>query len=276
MKAKLFISVFCLCAFLQIQAQNHVGTWRLVSGTYNSSDGTTITQTSADKKEIKIITPTHFMWMSQVPDSIDNKRMVFEAAGGGHYTMNGNQYVELLEYASWEDYINDKTIFNLQITGDKMRQTGEIISQDGTIVKLDETWERIKLPPQSGKHVGTWMLTSQVVTNPKGEKTTTDMAKLRQVKTISPTHWMLIAENTETVKKKLVNAIGGSYTLKGNKYVESLESYEDVKTNYTLRVKGDKLYMVGTLVNEDGEKFVYDEVYQRDDNTAQKVARTVK
>jgi hypothetical protein len=179
--------------------------------------------------------------------------------------LNNNKYIEALEYASWEEYAKDKTNFTLQIDGDIMIQTGYITYPDGSKLTLEETWRREVLPPQEGKHVGTWHMISQKVTNPKRKTTKTDMSKLKQVKIISPTHWMFIAENIEDGKKKFKSALGGSYTLNGTKYVEAIENNEYIQTDYTLRVKGNKLYMEGSLITPEGEKYILDEVYQREE-----------
>jgi hypothetical protein len=266
-----FFLVLLIFSAFQLPAQNdHVGTWKLLSAKYVSSSGETDYFTTEKVKETKIITPTHFMWMIQLADSLDNSKKVLptaSSAGGGTYLMLSNdKYIESLEYASWEEYTKDKTNFTLQIDGDIMVQTGYITYPNGSKLTLEETWRREELPPINGKHVGTWHMMSQKVTNPKGKTTKTDMTRLKQVKIITPTHWMFIAENIENGKKKFRNALGGSYTLHGTKYVEAIENAEDVQTDYTLQVKGNKLHMVGSLTTPEGEKYVYDEIYQREEN----------
>jgi hypothetical protein len=269
------ILAFCIFSTIQLFAQNaHVGTWKLLSAKYLSSSGETDYFTNLIVKETKIITPTHFMWMIQLPDSLDPTKKVLSSAGGGTYMMlAGNKYIEALEYASWDEYAKDKTNFSLQIDGDIMIQTGYISYPDGSQLTLEETWRRENLPPQEGKHVGTWHMVTQKVTNPKGKTTKTDMSKLKQVKIISPTHWMFISENIEDGKKKFRNALGGSYILNGTKYVEAIENNEDIQTDYTLKVKGNKLHMIGSLITPEGDKYIYDEIYQREEDIPKKLVK---
>jgi hypothetical protein len=117
---------------------------------------------------------------------------------------------------------------------------------------------------------------SQKVTNPKGKTTKTDMDTLKQVKVISPTHWMFVSETIHNGKKKFRGAAGGTYSLKGTKYVEELENAEDIQTDYVLEVKGNKLMMQGSLTTPQGEKFIYDEVYLRETTDNKKIAKREK
>jgi hypothetical protein len=191
--------------------------------------------------------------------------------------MEGDKYIETLEYASWEGYAKDKTNFNLQIENNNiMVQTGTINYPDGSFVKLEETWQRQTFPAYEGKHVGTWHMISQKVTDPKGKTTKTDMETIKQVKILSPTHWMFISENIKDGKKSFKGANGGSYSLNGTRYVELLENAEDVQTDYTLEVKGNKMFMVGSLTTPEGEKIVYDEVYLRETPGTKKLAKMDK
>jgi len=276
-KLKIILVLLIFSSF-QLLAQNeHVGTWKLLSAKYSSSSGETDYLTNEKVKETKIITPTHFMWMIQLADSLDKSKKVIpnaSSAGGGTYIMLAdNKYIESLEYASWEDYTKDKTNFTLKIDGDIMLQTGSISYPNGSKLTLEETWRREVLPPKEGKHVGTWHMISQKVTDPKGKRTKTDMTKLKQVKIITPTHWMFIAESIENGKKKFRGALGGSYTLNGTKYVEAIENSEDSQTDYTLKIKGNKLHMVGSLINPKGEKFIYDEIYVREENIPKRLVK---
>jgi hypothetical protein len=53
---------------------------------------------------------------------------------------------------------------------------------------------------------------------------------------------------------------GGTYTLKGSKYIETVDS---ATTDFTVKVEGDKFYQDGTLTLADGRKVVLHEVYER-------------
>lgn len=279
MRTRLIMLALSVFLYFQGFAQNpYVGTWKLLSAKYSSSTGEVDYFNNYNVKETKIITPTHFIWMIQLPDSLDKTKKRLSSAGGGSYVANGNSYIENLEYASWEGYAADKTNFTLQIENNNniMVQTGTIHSPNGNSLILEETWQRQTYPAYEGKHIGTWHMISQKVTDPKGKTTKTDMATIKQVKVISPTHWMFISENIKDGKKTFRGANGGSYSLNGTTYVELLENAEDIQTNYTLQVKGNKLHMKGSLTTPEGEKYIYDEVYLRETPNNKKLAKLDK
>jgi len=105
--------------------------------------------------------------------------------------------------------------------------------------------------------VGTWKMTSQTGTDDKGKSFTTDLTKVTQYKIISPTHWMVVGYDSDSLKG---GGEGGTYSLQGNKYVEALDW---AKTDYTVKVAGDKFHMDGFIIYPDDRKVELHEVYQR-------------
>ncbi|MGV3585954.1 MAG: hypothetical protein ACO1OF_03035 [Adhaeribacter sp.] len=106
---------------------------------------------------------------------------------------------------------------------------------------------------------GTWEMISQTGTNVDGSPIKTDVRKIKQYKVITPTHWMYVVKNiaSDTLRQ---GANFGEYTLTGNKYVEKLEGGN---TNYIVKVEGDKFYMEGSLILDDGRKMILNEVYKK-------------
>ncbi|MDQ4140080.1 MAG: hypothetical protein M3142_06110 [Bacteroidota bacterium] len=103
--------------------------------------------------------------------------------------------------------------------------------------------------------VGTWQMQ-------------TDTDTIRSFKIITPTHWMLYTESVKGDSSKFIVSGGGTYTLNGNKYIETIQigSWEDYgkeKTDYTYKVDGDKFYQKGTLILGDGTKVPIDEIWQK-------------
>ena len=89
---------------------------------------------------------------------------------------------------------------------------------------------------------------------------------IRSVKIITPTHWMVYAESQNQNGSEFMHSHGGTYTLSGNKYVEYIEtaSWEDnenVKTNFTCKIDGDKFHQKGTLTLADGTIVPIDEIW---------------
>lgn len=104
--------------------------------------------------------------------------------------------------------------------------------------------------------VGTWKMTSFSGTE-GGEPIKRDVAKFPQYKIITPTHWMYVVYSTDSLRG---DGNGGTYILKGNKYVEMVDS---ATTDFTVKVEGDRFYQDGTLTLADGTKVVLHEVYER-------------
>jgi len=112
------------------------------------------------------------------------------------------------------------------------------------------------------KHWGTWQLVSFKygdATNwsdpPNGQ---------RRIKHITDTHFTWVAY--EVASGKIQSMAGGTYTLSGAAYTESIDyagegmtDYFGKKQSFTIRVEGDKLYQSGQL--SDGTKI--EEVWQR-------------
>lgn len=109
----------------------------------------------------------------------------------------------------------------------------------------------------SGSIVGTWKMISQTGTNTDGTSFKMDLAKGKQYKIITPTHWMYVSYDTDSLKG---GGDGGTYVLKENKYVETID---DAKTDFIVKVESDKLYQDGAIILPDGKKIGLHEVYQR-------------
>lgn len=121
--------------------------------------------------------------------------------------------------------------------------------------------------------VGTWEMVSIKGTNAAGEKFYNDTSTIREIKIITPTHYMLIAEDVENGSVVFNRSYAGTMRLDGNKYIEeptlsSVPIFENVKTDYTWKVEGDKFIQSGTLIRPDGKKVVLKEMVFRKVKTA--------
>jgi hypothetical protein len=108
---------------------------------------------------------------------------------------------------------------------------------------------------------GTWKLASynygtshNFIPVPKGDQ---------HIKLITETHFMWV--ETDTATRKVLSMAGGTYTLNGNTYTESIDygidmdSYLGHNQTFTVKVEGDLLFMSGIL--SDGYKV--EEIWQR-------------
>ncbi|RDC57638.1 hypothetical protein DU508_01360 [Pedobacter chinensis] len=97
------------------------GTWQLISGTTIENGSSKITDYTKDFKMIKIINNTHFAFLKH---SINPKDTADFDAGGGSYTLNGDQYIEHLEYYRDKNWAGKRFEFKLAFHQDTLIQTG--------------------------------------------------------------------------------------------------------------------------------------------------------
>ena len=96
------------------------GTWKLLTGTLIEKGDTTVTDYTKDRAFIKIINDSHFAFLQH---SLRKDTTDF-SAGGGRYTLNGNNYTEHLEYCSAKEWEGHDFTFTLTIMGDTLIQSG--------------------------------------------------------------------------------------------------------------------------------------------------------
>jgi len=96
------------------------GTWKLLTGTLIEKGDTTTTDYTKDRSFIKIINDSHFSFLNHTlrKDTTDF------SAGGGTYSLNGNNYTEYLEYCSAKEWEGHDFSFAVRITGDTLVQSG--------------------------------------------------------------------------------------------------------------------------------------------------------
>jgi hypothetical protein len=112
-----------------------VGTWEMVSSKYG--DAKESSEPPADRKSLKFITPTHFLWVW-----VDPKTKKISNSMGGTYKYEGSSYVETPEFAfeGMEEYVGKAQKFIAKVEGDKWTHSG--VLSDG--MKLEEIWKRVK------------------------------------------------------------------------------------------------------------------------------------
>lgn len=96
------------------------GTWKLLTGTLIEKGDTTVTDYTKDRSFIKIINETHFSFLQHTlrKDTTDF------SAGGGRYTLTGNNYTEHLEYCSAKEWEGHDFSFTVTFNGDTLVQSG--------------------------------------------------------------------------------------------------------------------------------------------------------
>jgi hypothetical protein len=97
------------------------GTWQLVSGM--TITGKDTVPYAGDFKMIKIINDTHFAFLRHDNHPPKDSSNHFDA-GGGNYTLSGNQYTEHLDYYVDRNWEGKPFTFTVEMRNDTLVQTG--------------------------------------------------------------------------------------------------------------------------------------------------------
>lgn len=143
-----YLIVISLCISCSAEKENKEntpieGTWKLLSGTIIEKGDTTVTDYTGNTEMIKIINATHFAFLNHDLNHGNDSTQVF-VAGGGRYTLNGNHYIEHLDYCNdraWEGHSFD---FTVSIKDDTLVQSGiEKIEDQGIERQNVERYVRV-------------------------------------------------------------------------------------------------------------------------------------
>jgi hypothetical protein len=252
-----FISV-CTTAFGQHPL---VGTWEMVSIKGTNAEGEKFSSTNSEYREVKIITPGHYMLIAS---DVEGDSLVFNRAYAGSITLKGDEYMEDPLLSSATIFNNVEKDFKWKVEGDKFIQSGTFVRPDGKKVILDElVFQRVKSKDSYPKNpaIGTWQLLSVSDANGKKLSYNTDVSKTLQV--ITPTHWMRCAVDN----KKFTSAQGGTYTMDKRKITAPVKFASFALTGvekfeFSQKVEGDKLYLKGVYHSLSGN-VASEEVYQK-------------
>ena len=99
------------------------GTWKLISGTIITKGVSEVTDYTKGQSMIKIINNTHFAFLSHKWGVVKDSSNKFDA-GGGRYTLNGDQYMEYLDYYSDKNWEGKPFTFTVSIVNDTLIQRG--------------------------------------------------------------------------------------------------------------------------------------------------------
>lgn len=100
------------------------GTWKLLTGTIIEKGDTTITDYTKNKSFIKVINDSHFAFLlHDLSKGKDSASAAF-SAGGGSYSLTGNNYTEHLEYCNAREWEGHDFSFTITFSGDTLIQSG--------------------------------------------------------------------------------------------------------------------------------------------------------
>lgn len=109
--------------------------------------------------------------------------------------------------------------------------------------------------------VGTWEMVSIRGINVDGEAFSIDTTAVRETKIITPTHYMLIAQDVRGDSLIFNRSYAGTIQLSGNRYIEiptqaSVQIFDNIKTDFTWSITGDTFIQSGTFTRPDGKTIV--------------------
>jgi hypothetical protein len=108
------------------------GTWKFVSGTFTSSEGTSHV-TAEDRIAFKVITRTHYSIVGHAGD--------YRFGHCGPYTLKDGKYTEHVAVATNPDLDGRSYTFDSKIDGDTWQISGTMENIDHT---LEEVWQRVE------------------------------------------------------------------------------------------------------------------------------------
>ncbi|MDR2038643.1 MAG: hypothetical protein LBQ60_12035 [Bacteroidales bacterium] len=129
MKTKvLLLTILLVATMCMVNARDKKiqGTWKLVNEQLDKEGGT----------QIKLITPTHFMWMMY------DKAGKIHGGATGTYTAKDNTYVETL--LTHDEPVNEmKAVYEYKIHGKTMTIKGYLEREGVKVTNINEVWLKI-------------------------------------------------------------------------------------------------------------------------------------
>jgi hypothetical protein len=121
-----------------------IGTWRLQSAQMITGKDTVQTYPVAGQEMIKIINDSHFAFLRHDVDKGKKSGAMYDS-GGGTYTLDGNTYIEKLEYCAARGWEGHTFKFEITHRNDTLIQKGiERIDSLNINREITEVYTRIK------------------------------------------------------------------------------------------------------------------------------------
>ena len=120
------------------------GTWQLISGTTITAGVPTVTDYTKSQRMIKIINNSHFSFLRHDINLPKDSANNFDA-GGGSYTLAGDQYTEHLDFYKDRNWEGKTFAFTVTINNDTLVQRGiEKVENAGIEREIIEKYVRAK------------------------------------------------------------------------------------------------------------------------------------
>ncbi|GAC1439873.1 MAG: hypothetical protein NVSMB63_05640 [Sediminibacterium sp.] len=120
------------------------GTWQLISGTTITGGIPSSTEYQKNQRMIKIINDSHFSFLKHDLNAPKDSTNHFGAGGGG-YSLAGDQYTEHLDYYADRNWEGKTFTFTVAIKNDTLIQRGiEKVEKAGVEREIIEKYIRVK------------------------------------------------------------------------------------------------------------------------------------
>jgi len=120
------------------------GTWQLVTGTTITKGVSAVTDYTKNQRMIKIINDSHFAFLKHALNTAKDSTNAFDA-GGGRYTLKGDQYTEHLDFYSDKKWEGKSFNFTVSLKNDTLTQKGlEKVEGTGIDRVIIEKYVRVK------------------------------------------------------------------------------------------------------------------------------------
>ena len=267
MKSVLTLSILLTIASIATAQNPLVGTWELVSIKATDTAGVKSSLDQSSVREMKIITPTHYMFISH---KVVGDSLVFDRAIAGTIKVTGAKFVETPLHASDKSDMKIKTDFAWKVQGDKFIQTGTITLPNGKKIQLDElVFQRVTSPNAYTKNpsLGTWEQLSSGFTFENGQKDYHTKSSAIRFQILTPTHFVRFNSRSGEFE----HAFGGTYTIEGGAMVPTFTTAsfrvnpaDNSKSYLDQVVEGDILFIKGSTISGEGkETFKWEDVFRR-------------
>ena len=265
MKTKYVLSAFFLLTSVQIFAQHPlVGTWEMVSIKGTDTNGEEFFANTSTLREIKVITPTHYMLIAQ---GVKGDSLIFHRSLAGTVSFEGDKYAETQTVGSWDDFKTATYTFDWKVNRDKFVQSGTITLDDGKTITLDELlFQRVmsKNSYPGNPSIGTWEQLSSNYTTPDGKNESHTNATATRFEIVTPTHIMRLSHRDN----KFESATASTYRMEKNRMyvtldVASFPFDKDFKFELMDRIEGDKRYTSGVFTPAKGNKMAWNDLFQK-------------
>jgi hypothetical protein len=136
----LTIMLFLFLSYSCCEKNKVEGTWELVSAKWLSAD-TVEFPTSEYDREVKMFGKTYVLFIRQ---DTTNEDLFF--AGGGTYKLEGNKYIETIDFTSWGGGVGSISTYNCEFRDSMMITTGPFNDEGDKMpgFQLHEEWKRIE------------------------------------------------------------------------------------------------------------------------------------